>query len=140
MIRSVNYGTFPRNTLSIWARVLSGRRSFSGNAVTLRLVVEVTGSSNSDVCVVGTRGLIVLVDDDSRLGNAQTADSVQQFYPQRGGFTKAPDGGASCRSFVQGWNNTDGGPRTRPARGGVARAACRRGRCGCRSESSHRSR
>ena len=118
VIRTINLGTRPPNTQSIWARVLSGRRTLSGDAVILRLNVEVTGANTPENCVAGTRGQIILVDDDSLLGNGQTADSTQAFYPRPGGFTKAPDGGASCRSFVQGWNNTDGAPRTSPGRGG----------------------
>jgi hypothetical protein len=118
VIRTINFNTSPRITSSIWVRVLSGRRSFGSGFVVLRLVVEVTGSSSPQNCVVGTRGSIVMVDDDRPIANGQTGDSVRAVYPRRGGFTRAPDGGASCRSYVQGWNNTDGGPRTRPARGG----------------------
>ncbi len=118
VIRTVNRNTNPRITSSIWARVLSGRRSFGSGFVSLRLVVEVTGSNSPQNCVVGTRGSIVLVDDDRPIGNGQTGDSVRSAYPRSGGFTRAPDGGASCRSYVQGWNNTDGGRRTSPARGG----------------------
>jgi hypothetical protein len=118
IIRTVNRNTSPRITSSIWARVLSGRRSFGSGFVVLRLVVEVTGSNSPQNCVVGTRGSIVLVDDDRPIDNGQTGDSVRAAYPRSGGFTRAPDGGASCRGYVQGWNNTDGGPRTRPARGG----------------------
>src|SRR5439155_11981661 len=66
VVRTVSYGTHPPNTQSIWGRVLSGRRSFAGEAVILHLIVEVTASNNPDSCVVGTRGLIVLVDDDTR--------------------------------------------------------------------------
>ncbi len=118
VIRTVNRNTNPRITSSIWARVLSGRRSFGSGFVSLRLVVEVTGSNSPQNCVVGTRGSIVLVDEDRPIGNGQTGDSVRSAYPRSGGFTRAPDGGASCRSYVQGWNNTDGGRRTSPARGG----------------------
>jgi hypothetical protein len=118
IIRTVNRNTNPRITSSIWARVLSGRRSFGSGFVVLRLLVEVTGSNSPQNCVVGTRGAIVLVDDDRPIGNGQTGDSVRATYPRAGGFMRAPDGGASCRSYVQGWNNTDGGRRTSPARGG----------------------
>jgi hypothetical protein len=118
VIRSVNYGTHPPNTQSIWVRVLAGRRTFSGDAVILQLTVEVTASNSPDNCVVETRGLIILVDDDSRIANGQSADSARAFYPRRGGVGRAPDGGASCRSYVQGWNNAAAGPRTSPARGG----------------------
>jgi len=118
VIRTVNRNTNPRITSSIWARVLSGRRSFGAGFVVLRLVVEVTGSSSPQNCVVGTRGSIVLVDDDRPIANGQTGDSVRATYPRSGGFTRAPDGGASCRGYVQGWNNTAGGRRTSPARGG----------------------
>jgi von Willebrand factor type A domain-containing protein len=118
VIRTVNRNTSPRITSSIWARVLSGRRSFGSGFVVLRLVVEVTGSNSPQNCVVGTRGSIVLVDDDRPIDNGQTGDSARAAYPRAGGFRRAPDGGASCRGYVQGWNNTDGGPRTSPARGG----------------------
>ena len=118
VIRDIDRNTSPPTTYSIWVRVLSGKRSFSGDAVILRLVVEVTAANHPDSCVVATRGLIVLVDDDSRISNGQNADSVRSVYPQAGGFRKAPDGGASCRTHVHGWNNTDGGRRTSPARGG----------------------
>jgi hypothetical protein len=118
IIRTVNRNTKPRITSSIWARVLSGSRVFGSGFVALRLVVEVTGSNSPTNCVAGTRGSIVLVDDDDPIANGQTGDSVRAAYPRSGGFTKAPDGGASCRSYVQGWNNTDGGRRTSPARGG----------------------
>jgi VWA domain-containing protein len=119
VVRVINRGRSPRSTQSIWARVLSGRRSFgAGGVAVLRLAVQVTASSSPENCVVGTRGSTVLVNDDRPISNSQTGDSVRSVYPRAGGFTRAPDGGASCRSYVQGWNNTDGGPRTSPARGG----------------------
>jgi Mg-chelatase subunit ChlD len=118
VIRDIDLNSNPRNTLSMWVRVLSGTRSFAGDGVILRLVVEVTGSSDSDICLAGTRGLVILVDDDTPIPNGQNGDSVRSVYPRRGGFMKAPRGIASCISHVHGWNNTDGGARTSPARGG----------------------
>ncbi len=73
------------------------------------LTVEVTSATNGGPrCVPGVRGVVTLYDSAAKLSNGQRSD-----YVTMGRWT-----GARCPTFVQGWTNEDGGPRTSPARGG----------------------
>jgi hypothetical protein len=75
----------------------------------LTLTVEITSATNGGPrCEPGTRGTVTLYDSDAKLSNGQTAD-----YVVMGHWTAA-----RCPTFVQGWTNEDGGPRTSPASGG----------------------
>ena len=77
----------------------------------LTLTVEITSASGGGPnCVPGTRGLVTLYDSAAKLSNGQRSD-----YVVMGHWTAA-----HCPTFVQGWTNEDGGPRTSPARGGTA--------------------
>ena len=75
----------------------------------LTLNVEITSATNGGPrCDPGVRGLITLYDSAAKLSNGERSD-----YVVIGHWTAA-----RCPTFVQGWTNEDGGPRTSPARGG----------------------
>jgi hypothetical protein len=75
----------------------------------LTLNVEITSATNGGLrCNPGVRGLVTLYDSAAKLSNGERSD-----YVVMGHWT-----GARCPTFVQGWTNEDGGPRTSPARGG----------------------
>jgi hypothetical protein len=69
----------------------------------------VTGATNGGPrCEPGVRGVVTLYDSAAKLSNGERSD-----YVVMGHWTAA-----RCPTFVQGWTNEDGGPRTSPARGG----------------------
>jgi hypothetical protein len=75
----------------------------------LTLNVEITSATNGGTrCNPGVRGLLTLYDSAAKLSNGERSD-----YVVMGHWTAA-----RCPTFVQGWTNEDGGPRTSPARGG----------------------
>lgn len=104
---------YPRHRTTF--RVISGTITSSGEATVLRLLVRVTGSNYRNICPIGTRGIIELTDNNSRLGNGHTNDGIRTAMPNP--FSRAPDGGAACRTHVHGMNNTDVS-WTNPPRGG----------------------
>jgi Mg-chelatase subunit ChlD len=113
-----NRFTQPKRGAAIWARVVYGKKlTITPNYTRLELVVQVNVSATPDSCAVGTRGLLVLVNDNRTMANGQTRDSVVSIYPQAGGVMIAPDKGRSCRGHHQGWSNQDN-PNTDPTRGG----------------------
>lgn len=85
-------------------RVVRGLGVDKKSGVTvLRLLVRVTSSNYSRICPVGTRGVLRLTDDNRRMSNRQTRDSVSTQMPNP--FSRAADGGAACRTHVHGFNN-----------------------------------
>ena len=75
----------------------------------LTLTVEITSATNGGPrCDPGVRGTLTLYDSAAKLSNGERSD-----YVVMGHWTAA-----RCPTFVQGWTNEDGGPRTSPARGG----------------------
>jgi hypothetical protein len=75
----------------------------------LTLTVEIDDATNGGRhCDPGVRGVITVYDSKARLSNGEPSD-----YVVMGHWTAA-----RCPTFVQGWTNEDGGPRTSPARGG----------------------
>jgi hypothetical protein len=75
----------------------------------LTLNVMITSATNGGPrCDPGVRGVITLYDSPAKLSNGERSD-----YVVMGHWTAA-----RCPTFVQGWTNEDGGPRTSPARGG----------------------
>lgn len=106
-----------RNHRTKW-RVVRGLGVDSENGVTvLKLLVRITTSNYPRICPVGTQGVLSLTNDNSRMKNQQTRDSIQTQMPNPS--STAPDGGAACRTHTHGMNNvsynwTDpprGGPR-----------------------------
>jgi hypothetical protein len=81
-----------------------------GSFEKLTLTIEITSESGGGPrCDPGVRGTLTIFDSNSaRISNGETADYVVMGHWQ----------GARCPTFVQGWTNEDGGPRTAPARGG----------------------
>jgi hypothetical protein len=80
-----------------------------GTFMKLTLNVEITRATNGGPrCDPGVRGLLTLYDSPAKLANGERSD-----YVVMGHWTAA-----RCPTFVQGWTNEDGGPRTSPARGG----------------------
>ncbi|MGZ4400313.1 MAG: vWA domain-containing protein [Gaiellaceae bacterium] len=113
-----NRFTRPPRGAAIWARVVYGKKvTISPDYTKLELVVQVNVSATPESCVVGTRGLVTLVNDDRAMANSQSSDTVVTIYPQAGGVLTAPDRGRSCRTHHQGWSNADN-PNTDPTRGG----------------------
>jgi hypothetical protein len=81
-----------------------------GSFSKLTLDVEVDSATNGGPkCLPGVRGIVTVYDSKAPLAsNGQPSD-----YVTMGHWTAA-----RCPTFVQGWTNEDGGPRTSPARGG----------------------
>lgn len=85
-------------------RVLRGLGVDSKNGVAvLRLAVSVTSTNYSRICPAGTEGVITLTDNNSRMTNGQTSDSIKTEMPNP--YRRAADGGAACRTHVHGMNN-----------------------------------
>ena len=114
-----NAATYPRpkSRYAIWARVVGGTRLYIGSYTRLELSIVVTATGHPESCVVGTRGTLVLTDDERKLPNGHTADTVGIAFPRAGGPTTAPDGGASCRTHNEGYTNQND-PNTDPPFGG----------------------
>lgn len=114
-----NAATYPRpkSQYAIWVRVLAGTRLVIGPYTKLELLVAVTATGHPESCRVGTRGVLIVTDDDRKLTNGQTRDSVVIHFPRAGGPMTAPDGGASCRTHNEGYDNHDN-PNTQPPFGG----------------------
>lgn len=75
----------------------------------LTLTVEIDSATNGGPrCDPGVRGTLTLYDSKAPLDNGQPSD-----YVVMGHWTAV-----RCPTYVQGWTNEDGGPRTSPARGG----------------------
>jgi hypothetical protein len=75
----------------------------------LTLTVEITSALNGGPrCDPGVRGTLTLYDSDAKISNGENAD-----YVVMGHWA-----GARCPTFVQGWTNEDGAPRTSPGHGG----------------------
>jgi len=75
----------------------------------LTLTVEITSAAQGGPrCEPGTRGIVTLYDSAAKLSNGERSE-----YVVMGRWAAA-----RCPTFVQGWTNEDGGPRTSPARGG----------------------
>ena len=84
-------------------------RSTHGAFTKLTLTVEITSATNGGPrCEPGVRGTVTLFDSKAPRPNGQPNDTVTI-----GHWTAS-----RCPTFVQGWTNDDGGPRTSPARGG----------------------
>ncbi len=74
----------------------------------LSLKIQVTASSHPEIdCAPGTIGWVKLRDTDARLSNGKNGD-----------YVTVGDWKSKCPSFVMGWTNADGGPRTAPQSGG----------------------
>lgn len=99
------------------ARVIGYRYTAQphGGEKKLILTVEITSSSHpDDECAPGVRGLLTLIDSNERLSNGENSDAI--YVASQGGESARWTG--KCNTHVHGWNNTDGGRRTDPARGG----------------------
>jgi len=77
----------------------------SGGVTTLRLGVQVVGSNYSAICPIGTYGIIELVDDNRRLANRLTADSVRTEMPNPSAMNA--EGTLACGTHTHGMNNAD---------------------------------
>ena len=77
----------------------------TGAGTVLRLQVRVTGSNHTDICPVGTYGLLTLIENKSLMPNRQTRDGVGIETPNPP--SRASDGGLACRTHTHGMNNTD---------------------------------
>lgn len=109
-LRDRNY---PSHSTS-W-QITGGRLFTRSGATVLRLNFRVTSSNYRNICPVGTRGIIELVDDNRRLSNRQTRDGIRTWMPNP--YSMAPDRGAACRTHVHGFNNMSYS-WTNPRRGG----------------------
>ena len=81
-----------------------------GSFSKLTLNVEIDSASNGGPrCDPGVRGIVTFYDSKAPLAsNGEPSD-----YVVMGHWTAA-----RCPTYVQGWTNEDGGPRTSPQRGG----------------------
>jgi hypothetical protein len=99
---------------SLRAQVISYRYQGGAHGAFDKLVltVQVLSASNGGPrCDPGVQGTVTLYDSDAKISNGENAD-----YVVMGHWTAA-----RCPTFVQGWTNADGGPRTSPAHGGPPR-------------------
>jgi hypothetical protein len=116
-----NAATFPRPPsqyhYSISTKVVWATRLTIGAYTRLELQLVVTSTGHPESCRTGTRGVLILTDDDRKLTNGETADSVVIHFPRAGGPLIAPDGQASCRTHNEGYDNHDD-PNTQPPYGG----------------------
>ena len=81
-----------------------------GSFEKLTLTIQITSATNGGPrCDPGVQGTLTIFDSNkATISNGETADYVVMGHWQ----------GARCPTFVQGWTNADGGPRTSPGRGG----------------------
>jgi len=77
-----------------------------GGKKTLTLTVQVVTSTSEKDCQTGTRGTILLVDDNKKRSNGQNRDSITTTFPS-----------SSCPTYIQGTSNADN-PQTQPTKGG----------------------
>ncbi|MCB1024256.1 MAG: hypothetical protein KDB79_07695 [Acidobacteria bacterium] len=97
-------GRNPRHRTN-W-QVVRGLGVTSKSGVTeLRLLVKVTSTNQPSTCPVGTTGVVTLIDDNRKMSNRQTRDSIKTEMPNPSKI--AADGGAACRTHVHGMNNVN---------------------------------
>lgn len=93
---------------SFTASVNGYRFSATAHNVTKKIVLAITvTSTNAPKCAAGDTGTLTLIDSSKKLSNGERRDKARYAW----------DNGR-CPGFVQGWDNTDGGPKTSPQHGG----------------------
>ena len=103
------YSRYPQASMRAQVIGYSFNQAPHGAWTKLVLTVEITSATNGGPrCDPGVHGVVTLYDSAATLSNGERSD-----YAVMGHWTAS-----RCPTFVQGWTNEDGGPRTSPARGG----------------------
>lgn len=96
---------------SLRAQVVGYRIETAAHNTARRIIltIEVVSVSNGGRdCAPGVRGRLDILDSKAKIDNGQPRDWIIMGHWD----------GDRCPTFVQGWTNEDGGPRTSPQRGG----------------------
>jgi hypothetical protein len=91
---------------AITAAGTAWRLSYVDTVSTLVIDLLVVSTTDGSVCPEGARGSVTLVDDDARLANGKTRDSVRLRFRT-----------GACRPLQRSWTNEDS-VTTAPPRGG----------------------